>query len=61
MICKSCGRRSLKKRLDKAKKNLASVRDELRSIAEDADTCCDSAERGLRELEHAIDTLSEYV
>lgn len=55
------GTPSYKVRLERAKKDLARLRDELRTISEEMDELKDVSERAYDDLESCIDALSERV
>jgi hypothetical protein len=49
------------KDINKIKTNIAKERDRLRDIISENEDICDSADEGLRELQSAIDTLSQFL
>jgi uncharacterized protein (UPF0335 family) len=53
--------RSMLVRLERAKKDLAKVRDDLREIYEEAEAIVDSADEAYCSLDYAVERLSEQV
>lgn len=55
------GIKELLKKLEISKRAIAKERDKLRVIAEEAEELCESCDNAERDLDSAIDHLSEYV
>lgn len=53
--------RKIVSQLEAEKKKIAKARDRIRDLLSDVEGMLDSSDRGLEDLESAIDALSEYV
>ena len=53
--------RQVKLAFEKAKNHIAKERDKLRTMLEEAEEICESCDTAIEDLEHAIETLSQYL